>query len=113
MRNSAATPGWKPSSPPAAGAIRVILERASVDPEYARIKEDLYRAGSAPLRTILQDAKARGDLPARFDTDSAIDRLVGPVMYRHLFAMGPITDGWLAELVDAFLAGHPGIGGQR
>jgi AcrR family transcriptional regulator len=87
-------------------AIRVVVERAAVDAAFAETKDALYRAGTQVLRDIVDAGKQRGDLPARLDTDLALDQLFGPLFFRRLVANQAIPDGYVPEVVDAFLRAH-------
>ncbi len=87
-------------------AIRVVVERAAVDATYAEMKDALYRAGTRVLRGIVDTGKERGELPPRLDTDLAVDQLVGPLFFRRLLAGEHIPDGYVPEVVDAFLRAH-------
>jgi AcrR family transcriptional regulator len=86
--------------------LRAVIERAGVDPVFAALKEALYRAGSQVYRAVIEEAKARGELPADLDTDLAIDQLAGPLVYRRLLAGRPFTTAYVRRVVDDFLAAH-------
>jgi hypothetical protein len=77
-----------------------------VDPAFAEMKDALFRAGTRVLRDIVDGGKERGELPARLDTDLAVDQLVGPLFFRRLLANRPVPDGYVPEVVDAFLRAH-------
>lgn len=85
-------------------AIRVVIERAVVDAAFAEMKDALYRAGTQVLRDIVDAGTQRGEL--LLDTDLAVDQLFGPLFFRRLVANQPIPDGYVPELVDAFLRAH-------
>ncbi|WP_019926296.1 TetR/AcrR family transcriptional regulator [Nocardia sp. BMG111209] len=87
-------------------AMRVMIERAAVDPAFAEVKESLYRSGTRVTRTILADAVARGELPAGLDIDLAVDRLYGPMFFRRLVAHRTFDLGYVHDLVDDFLRCH-------
>lgn len=84
-------------------AIRVVIERAAVDEAFAEMKDALYRAGTRVVREIVDAGKERGELRASLDTDLALDQLFGPLFFRRLVANQPIPDGYVPEVVDAFL----------
>ncbi|PKV83640.1 TetR/AcrR family transcriptional regulator [Streptomyces sp. TLI_146] len=86
--------------------LRAVIERAGVDPVFARLKEALYREGSRVFRTVLDAAKARGELAADLDADLAVDQLAGPLMYRRLLAGREVTAEYIERVVDDFLAAH-------
>jgi AcrR family transcriptional regulator len=87
-------------------AIRVVIERAAVDAAFAEMKDALYRAGTQVLRDIVDAGKERGELAAQLDTDLAVDQLFGPLFFRRLVANQPIPEGYVPEIVDAFLLSH-------
>lgn len=84
-------------------ALRAVIERAGVDPTYVKLKEFLYQVGARSLRTIVEDAKARGDLPPSVDTDLAVDQLAGPLMFRRLVAERTFGDDYVEAVVEGFL----------
>ncbi|MFD9486049.1 TetR/AcrR family transcriptional regulator [Streptomyces sp. NPDC059991] len=86
--------------------LRAVIERAGVDPVFAQLKEALYREGSRVFRTVLDAAKARGELAADLDPDLAVDQLAGPLMYRHLLAGRSVTAEYVERVVDGFLTAH-------
>jgi len=48
----------------------------------------------------------RGELPADVDAERLVDRLAGPVFYRHLVVQEPYTPAEVERLVDDVLAGR-------
>ncbi|MFF8638835.1 TetR/AcrR family transcriptional regulator [Streptomyces pilosus] len=86
--------------------MRVVVERAGVDPTFARLKESLYQAGSGGFRAIVEHAKESGELPGDLDTELAIDQLAGPLMFRRLLAERTFGEEYVHAVVDAFLAAN-------
>ena len=62
-----------------------LLYAAADDLELRRSLTDLMRERINPLRTIVELARARGELPASLDIDDAIDLIEGPFFYRYMF----------------------------
>jgi AcrR family transcriptional regulator len=87
-------------------SLRAIIERADVDPAYTQLKETLYHRGSAPLRSIVETAKAHGELPPQLDTDLAVDQLAGPLMFRRLVAGDSFTTDYVRQVVDGFVRAY-------
>ncbi|RMI30218.1 TetR/AcrR family transcriptional regulator [Nocardia stercoris] len=87
-------------------AMRVMIERASVDPAFAEVKEALYRSGTWTVRAILADAVARAELPADLDIDCAVDQLHGPLFFRRLVANRSFGPDYVRAIVDDFLRCH-------
>ncbi|MEU4319948.1 TetR/AcrR family transcriptional regulator [Nocardia fluminea] len=86
--------------------MRVMIERAAVDPKFAEVKESLYRSGTRAARTTLTEAVARGDLPAELDVDLAIDQLHGPLFFRRLVANRTFDLDYVRAVLDDFLRIH-------
>lgn len=86
--------------------MRVMIERAAVDPKFAAVKEALYLSGTQAVREILADSIARTELPADLDVDLAIDQLHGPLFYRRLLANKTFDLDYVHEVVDDFLRCH-------
>ncbi|MEU0545978.1 TetR/AcrR family transcriptional regulator [Nocardia sp. NPDC005978] len=87
--------------------MRVIVERAGVDPGFAAVKEALYRTGTEPVREILTAAVTEGDLPPDLDVDLALDQLHGPLFFRRLIANRPFDLEYTWSVVDDFLRANP------
>ncbi|MET0898465.1 MAG: TetR/AcrR family transcriptional regulator [Mycobacterium sp.] len=83
--------------------MRVNIERATVDPSFRRIKDTLYHKGRAAYQTIFDAARASGDLAHDVDVARAMDRLLGPLLYRRMFANQDFGEKYVAEVVDDFL----------
>ncbi|MFC8380803.1 TetR/AcrR family transcriptional regulator [Nocardia sp. NPDC057272] len=86
--------------------MRVMIERAAVDPRFAEVKEALYRSGTRAARTTLTEAVARGDLPADLDVDLALDQLHGPLFFRRLVANRTFDLDYVRDVLDDFLRTH-------
>jgi AcrR family transcriptional regulator len=87
-------------------AVRVILERATVDPAYGALREELCQEGARVYVEIIRAAIERGELDSRLDPYVAVDRLVGPLTYRRLFAARTFTTDYVYGVVDDFLAAY-------
>ncbi|MEV0119129.1 TetR/AcrR family transcriptional regulator [Streptomyces sp. NPDC050844] len=87
--------------------MRVVIERAGVDPTFAELKASLYQAGSGGFRAIVERAKETGELPRDLDTELAIDQLAGPLMFRRLLAERTFGAQYVHTVADAFLAANP------
>ncbi|MEV6886952.1 TetR-like C-terminal domain-containing protein [Streptomyces sp. NPDC051135] len=86
--------------------MRVVIERAGVDPAFAELKEALYQAGSGGFRAIVEQAKESGELPGGLDTELAIDQLAGPLMFHRLLAERTFGTEYVHSVVDAFLVAN-------
>ncbi|MET9213311.1 MULTISPECIES: TetR/AcrR family transcriptional regulator [unclassified Nocardia] len=94
-------------------AMRVLIERAAVDPAFAAVKESLYRSGTRVVRAILTAAVEGGDLPADLDVDLAVDQLHGPLFFRRLVAHRTFDLDYVQAVVDDFLRRPPNPAHQQ
>jgi AcrR family transcriptional regulator len=82
-----------------------LLAEASHDSALA---EGLYTGVTAPrraaVRTILQGAIDRGELPPRLDLDLGADLLIAPLIFRMLVMQGSSDDEYLETLTNAIEA---------
>ncbi|MFI1796386.1 TetR-like C-terminal domain-containing protein [Streptomyces sp. NPDC020379] len=90
--------------------LRVIIDQAPLDPRYAAVLESCSRKGTGMLREIIDEAKSRGEIVGKLDTDVAVDRLIGPLVFRRLVEGGTFGEGYVPELVDDFLKAHGSAG---
>ena len=64
-----------------------IVDAAERDPEFAKIHAGLVAGHAAPLRTVIDRAIARGELPKRTDVSAMVAALMGPLFYMRWFAV--------------------------
>jgi AcrR family transcriptional regulator len=80
-----------------------LLDGAERDPELDRMLRAYMLDRSLPLRTVLQLAQGRGELPADLDLHLAAALFIGPMTYRKTILREPVTDDYVAAIVDAGL----------
>ncbi|MGQ0629411.1 MAG: TetR/AcrR family transcriptional regulator [Sporichthyaceae bacterium] len=80
-----------------------LTERCFREDELREVKRAIVEDGTANMRRILDAGIAAGDLPPLLDVDAAVARLVGPMLYHHLFADAVVSPRDLNETVDGFL----------
>ncbi len=81
-----------------------LIERAEHDEEFADMHCRMAEHRSQPIVAVLESAIARGELPKDLDVPAAIAAINGPVFYRRLITREPLTDSFVATIVDGFLA---------
>jgi AcrR family transcriptional regulator len=85
-----------------------LLVEASNDAElHALFSAQLVEPRRAVVRTVLERARARGELRADADLELAIDMLVGPIIYRFLIDGGDLRPAAerAPRVLEALLAG--------
>ncbi|MCZ7414529.1 TetR/AcrR family transcriptional regulator [Streptomyces sp. WMMC897] len=87
-------------------AVRVLVERATLDPGCAEILRACGRQGMDGLREVLETARAEGRLASSPGTETMVEWLIGPMVFRRLVSGERIPAAYVAELVDGFLATH-------
>jgi AcrR family transcriptional regulator len=82
-----------------------LIAAAKVDPQLGDMFHTFFTERRRPLRTLLERAVARRELPADIDLELVQDLLVAPFVYRWLFTDRQVDPGVVAKLVDVVLAG--------
>jgi AcrR family transcriptional regulator len=83
--------------------LAAIIDRAEFQEDQRKLKLEIHNSGTAVVRTLLQDAVARGELKSGSDVDASISLLVGPVVYRALVSDEPLDREFTTWLVRTFL----------
>jgi len=87
-------------------AIATVIERASVDPAFVRLRAAITGYYTSTIVATLRQAVDDGSLREDLDIDLAVDELAGPVAFRHLFARRRMTTAFVTQVVEDFLAAH-------
>jgi AcrR family transcriptional regulator len=90
-------PKWRGSCLPA------LVEGAEHCPEVAAVSSRLAEKRSEPLRKVLDQGVAAGELPAGTDSVVLADALFGPILLRRLFHRPDLEPGEVPALVDQVL----------
>lgn len=84
----------------------VLLDITRRDPAMAKLHEDFIAERRTPSRVAIEAGIERGELPADLDVESLIDRIAGPVFYRHLVVQDSMTPAEVERLIDDVLGGQ-------
>ena len=87
---------WAPAVPP-------LIDAGDRDPELRQLVQAFLVVRMERCREALRGAMARGELRRDLDVDVAIGVLAGPVFYRRLVSREPLSEAFVAEVVDQFL----------
>ncbi len=77
-----------------------LLSSARRDPELRRLHEALERERTLPVRTVLELARARGEIRADVDLDQAIELIEGPLFLHVFVRQEPLSPEHLSTLID-------------
>ena len=80
-----------------------IVDAAEHDPTFADIHSRIQRRHAAPLRSALERAALRGEIPSAADRDAMAAALLGPLFYRRWFSREQI-DAEFLEMIIGTLA---------
>lgn len=83
-----------------AAVLPSIVDAAERDREFAKIHSQVQRGHAAPLRTVLERAQDRGEIPAGTDIAVTVAALLGPLFYRRWFSREPIDDLFVRALIE-------------
>jgi AcrR family transcriptional regulator len=81
-----------------------IVDVAEHDPEFADIHSRIQRRHAAPLRSALERAAIRGEIPSAADRDAIAATLLGPLFYRRWFSREEIDAEFLEMIVGTLLS---------
>jgi hypothetical protein len=97
----------KRASGTAAGTpLRDVVAASASDPEMARAVLDHWlHPRRAAVAAIVRQAAAQGELRDGTDVHVIVDALVSPPYYRLLFALTPLDDGALIDLLETVWRG--------
>jgi AcrR family transcriptional regulator len=82
---------------------RLVIDAAH-DPQLARAHRELVRRRRARMFDVLRRAIDRGELQPDLDLDFAADQIGAPMFYRYLLMHERVTNAYIDQVVDAFLA---------
>jgi AcrR family transcriptional regulator len=81
-----------------------IVDVAEHDPAFADIHSRIQRRHAAPLRSALDRASLRGEIPSTADRDAIAATLLGPLFYRRWFSREPIDTKFLEMIIRSTVA---------
>lgn len=87
-------------------AIATAIERATVNPVFSRVRAAITDQCTEQLAATISAAVEDGCLRSATDVGRAVDELAGPVAFRHLFERKAVTEEFVTQVVDDFLASH-------
>ena len=82
-----------------------IIDAASRDVEISTLLERIKDEREAPIRTIVERAQARGELPADLDLRVVVGTIVGPIVFRKIVQRLPIDEEYVHACLDVAIAG--------
>ena len=82
-----------------------IVDVAEHDPAFADVHSRIQRGHAAPLRSAIDRAALRGEIPSTADRDAITAALLGPLFYRRWFSREPIDAKFLEVIARSTLAG--------
>src|SRR5580704_17841994 len=82
-----------------------IVDVAEHDPVFADIHSRIQRGHAAPLRSALDRAAVRGEIPSTADRDAFTAALLGPLFYRRWFSREQIDAEFLEMIVQTTVGG--------
>lgn len=87
-------------------ALPSMLDMARRDESLRSVHRNFIAERRQPSLDAIRRGVERSELPADVDAECLVDRLAGPVFYRHLVVQEPYTASDVERLVDDVLAGR-------
>jgi len=82
------------------GMVLGLLAASDQDAELHRVLDDMNEQRLTPVRTVLELARARGEIRDDVDLDVAIDLIHGPLFLRTMIRQLPMTPEMLEAVID-------------
>lgn len=82
-----------------------IVDAAEHDAEFASIHSKIQHGHAAPLRTALDRAARRGEIPPAADRNGIVAALLGPLFYRRWFAREHVDAEFVEMIIRSALSG--------
>lgn len=80
----------------------------AADPEAAELfKQRFVTPRRASVRAVIDEAIARGELPAETEPELLMDSFVGAILYRVVVTGGPTDERFVQDMVDLLLRRPP------
>lgn len=79
--------------------LHVLAERASADPMFAELRDELHEMGLAPIRQLVEEGQGQHALPTHVDPELLCAMLEGPILHRHQMQRRPTPSDWPATVV--------------
>lgn len=80
-------------------ANKTLMAEAQVDRDFLETYKELHKHWWAPLRRVLERAKARGELDREADDGALIDVMLGAAWYRMLLEHAPLDESFAGTLI--------------
>lgn len=91
----------------------VLVDASHRDPEMAEVLAAVMAERKRPLRTVLQLAQHRGEIPADLDLDVAQAVLIGPFTYRKMVEGREVTPDFVDTVLATTVAGFAATAADR
>jgi AcrR family transcriptional regulator len=82
-----------------------LIDAASRDVEIGTLLERLKDERERPVRTIVERAQARGELPADLDLRVVIGTIIGPLVFRKIVQRLPLDEAYVHACLDVAISG--------
>ena len=85
-----------------------LIAKARRDPQMTAVYERFASARMEQVRSILELAADRGDLPAGLDANQMTEDLVAPLFFRAFIRLAPLDESFLKAHVDRWIEAYRG-----
>ena len=85
-----------------------LIAKARRDPQMTAVYERFASARMEQVRSILELAADRGDLPAGLDANQMTEDLVAPLFFRAFIRLAPLDESFLQAHIDRWIEAYRG-----
>ncbi len=93
------------SDPKTTEMIMGVTAAASQDPELAELHQAMMAERTTPIRTIVELAMSRGEIPPGLDVDHVVDLIEGPFFMKKMVRREPIDEATIDAIVTFLVVG--------
>jgi AcrR family transcriptional regulator len=86
-------------------ALPAVIAAAAVHPEVARAHRTFVAGRRRVALASVRRGIERGEVDPGVEPDTLVDLVVGPVFHRHFVSGRPISEGWIAQIVERAVRG--------
>ena len=86
-------------SAPWTSVLPSVIDAAERDPDIAKMYSRLQEGYSTPLKTVIERAINKGEIPKTTDAALWIAALTGPLFYRRWFSREPLTEAFAKQVI--------------
>jgi hypothetical protein len=83
-----------------AAVVPSIIDAAERDRDLAKVQAGIVSRMSSSLRTVIERAQQKGELPRNLDASHLVAAVLGPLFFRRWFSREPLDEAFAKAVVE-------------